>query len=181
MTKGMTPLASWLALFVTLLQLATASAQARPNTAPTSPRFVFRTGELADRVQSDPALGPVLRDAVTRALTNHGMATTPNDGLAATSHARPRHVRTYSIDGGLDRLQRTATPEGERIRAEVNLVLIAEPVHALVGMASGAASAQIPHGVTDPAALRRYETMIISAAVNSALRDLESNLERSPI
>ncbi len=181
MTKGMTPLASWLALFVTLLQLATAGAQSRPHASPTSPRFVFRTGELADRVQSDPALAPVLRDAVTRALAGRNQAATEGTGLTATSRATPRRVRTYSIDGGLDRLQRTATPEGERIRAEVNLVLIAEPVHALVGMASGAATAQIPHGVTDPAALRRYETMIISAAVNSALRDLETNLERSPI
>ncbi len=76
-------------------------------------------------------------------------------------------------------VRRVPGPDGERLRAEVNLVIVSEPQHAIVGMVTGAASLPVPYG-HDAAALRRSEATLITSAVQAALRDVESYLAQTP-
>ncbi len=147
----------------------------------TAVRFLVRPGELADREGSDAARVDLLRDAVRGALRNRGTVALHPGLLPAAAQRRLRSgsLRQFSLDGGLQTVRRVPGPDGERLRAEVNLVIVSEPQHAIVGMVTGAASLPVPYG-HDAAALRRSEATLITSAVQAALRDVESYLAQTP-
>lgn len=140
-------------------------------------RFLVRPGELADRERADPARGELVVNAVRAALTNRGTVALHPGVLppAVQRRLRSRSLRQFSIDGGLQAVRRVPAPEGERLRAEVSLIIVAEPQHAIVGMVTGAASLPAPRS-NDPQSQRRAEATLISAAVQAALRDVEGYL-----
>jgi hypothetical protein len=98
---------------------------------------------------------------------------------AAARRLRSGSLRQFTLDGGLQTVRRVPAPGGERLRAEVSLVIVAEPQHSIVGMVTGAASLPAPLG-NDPQAQRRTEATLITSAVQAALRDLEASLAQIP-
>lgn len=144
-------------------------------------RFLVRPGELADREGNDAARTDLLRSAVREALHNRGTVALHPGLLPASAQRRVRSgaLRQFSLDGGLQTVRRVPAPDGERLRAEVNLVIVSEPQHSIVGMVTGAASVPAPYG-HDHAALRRTEATLINSAVRAALRDVESYLAQTP-
>ena len=143
-------------------------------------RYLVRPGELADRERSDEARGELLRAAVRSALSNRGTVALHPGVLPASAQRRLRSgsLRQFSLDGGLQAVRRVPAPGGDRLRAEVSLVIVAEPQHAIVGMVTGAASLPAPMG--DAQAQRRVEASLIASAVQAALRDVESYLAQTP-
>lgn len=167
-----------------LARLETPSSSARFD--PVQPvdlarvRFLVRPGELADRERSDEARGALLRDAVRSALHNRGTVALHPGVLPAAAQRRLRSgsLRQFSLDGGLQAVRLVPAPGGDRLRAEVSLVIVAEPQHSIVGMVTGAAS--LPAPVGDAQAQRRVEASLIASAVQAALRDVESYLAQTP-
>ena len=165
------------------LETPAASATFDPATPVdlTGVRFLVRPGELADRERADAARGDLLRESVRDALRNRGTVALHPGVLPAAAQRRLRtgSLRQFSLDGGLQAMRRVPAPGGDRLRAEVNLVIVAEPQHAIVGMVTGAASLPAPLG-NDPAAVRRTESTLIHSAVQAALRDVEAYLAQTP-
>jgi hypothetical protein len=143
-------------------------------------RFLVRPGELADRERADAARGALVRDAVRRELRDRGTVALAPAVIppAAQRRIRAGSLRQFSIDGGLQAVRLVPGPGGDRLRAEVNLVIVAEPQHAIVGMVTGAASLPAPSG--SPQAQQRTEATLIASAVHAALRDVEGYLAQTP-
>ena len=165
------------------LETPSASAQFDPAQPVdlASVRFLVRPGELADRERADVARGALVVDAVRAALHNRGTVALHPGVLppAAQRRLRTGSLRQFSIDGGLQAVRRVPSPNGDRLRAEVNLVIVAEPQHAIVGMVTGAASLPAPMS-GDGAAQQRVEATLIASAVQAALRDVEGYLAQTP-
>lgn len=143
-------------------------------------RFLVRPGELADRERSDDDRAELLRAAVRSALRNRGAVALHPGVLPASAQRRVRSgsLRQFSLDGGLQAVRRVPSPAGDRLRAEVSLVIVAEPQHSIVGMVTGAASLPAPMGGAQEQ--RRVEGTLIASAVQAALRDVESYLAQTP-
>ncbi len=153
--------------------------------APTAPtpvdldqsRIVVTAGHLVDHThQNEHHLG-ALRDSVLRTLAEREGVAAPSGAVPASVRARVRRgvARWYSLDGGIQRLVVTELGGGSSVRAEVDLVIVSEPVHAIVGMVSGAATAR---GSTATQALREsLERTAIDGAVRGALQGIARNLE----
>ncbi len=143
-------------------------------------RFLVRPGELADRERSDEDRAELLRAAVRSALRNRGTVALHPGVLPASAQRRVRSgsLRQFSLDGGLQAVRRVPSPGGDRLRAEVSLVIVAEPQHSIVGMVTGAASLPAPMGGAQEQ--RRVEGTLIASAVQAALRDVESYLAQTP-
>ncbi len=143
-------------------------------------RFLVRPGELADREHGDATRAELLRAAVGTALANRDTIALHPGVLPAAAQRRMRNgsLRIFSLDGGLQAMRRVPGPGGERLRAEVSLVIVAEPQHSIVGMLTGAAS--LPAPIPGEAAQRRAESTLIASAVQAALRDVESYLAETP-
>lgn len=144
-------------------------------------RFLVRPGELADRERSDATRGALLRDAVRASLYNRGTVALHPGVLPAAAQRRLRtgSLRQFSLDGGLQAVRRVPSPGGDRLRAEVSLIIVAEPQHAIVGMVTGAASLPAPLS-GDPGEQQRTEARLIGSAVQAALRDVEAYLAQTP-
>jgi hypothetical protein len=155
-----------------------------PTPAPAPPadlstaRFVVTAGPFANRATAEPEHLDTLRTAVDRTLRSQdGVAVTTGPlPPAAVQRLRRGRLRAFSIQGGVTELQVQRLPDVTSVRAQVSLVLVAEPVHAILGMVSGTATVRQPSAGQRPDAERRLQRLAIESAVEGALRDFESQL-----
>ena len=155
---------------------AAGDADDAPPVDLTHVRFLVRPGEMTDPDHSGSARPTMLRDAIRSALRNRDGVALNTGSLPPAVQRRVRSgaVRLFSLDGGVQSVRRVPAAGGERMRAEVNLVIVSEAHHNIVGMVTGAASAPAP--AEGDEASRRVEAMLIDSAVQAALRDIESAL-----
>ncbi|MEZ4406563.1 MAG: hypothetical protein R3A52_08820 [Polyangiales bacterium] len=144
-------------------------------------RYILRPENLADRAGHDADRAAMVRSAVFGALGAQRSVAALVDAppRAAQQRLRRGMIRQFNLEGGLQRLQRAQLPDGDTLRAEVSLVIVSERNHAILGMMSGSAVIRVPASA-DAAALRRYESSVIQAAVRGALRDVETALAMIP-
>lgn len=144
-------------------------------------RYILRPQDLSDRTGQNPEHVIAVRTAVFSALSD-------NSTIAALSAPPPRSalrsihrgtIRQFSLEGGLQRLQRSQLSGTDTLRAEVSLVIVSPRNHAILGMLTGSASLRVPDSADD-VAVRRYETTVIQAAVRGALREITTALEMIP-
>ncbi len=147
-----------------------------------STRFLVGAGALSDAAESDPRHVEILRDAIGPALrAQAGIAVRPGFvPPAAEVRIRRGTLPTYSIDGSVRTLTRTPFDGGLSVRAEVSLVLVAEPRHAIIGMLTGAATARQPGVAASPEHRAELDSIAIRSAVQGALRDLGTTLAAVP-
>ncbi len=166
-----------------LTRLDRAAPASEASSAPTADlarvRFLVRPGELTDAAH-DPARPAMVRDAIGVALRDQGDVALLPGALPAMLQRRVRSgaARVFALDGGVQSVRRVGAPGAERLRAEVNLVIVSDAHHNIVGMVTGAASAPVPSGST--ADDRRLEAMLVEGAVRAALRDVSSALASAP-
>ncbi|MBI5512575.1 MAG: HEAT repeat domain-containing protein [Deltaproteobacteria bacterium] len=141
-------------------------------------RFVVSAGPFANRATAEPEHLEALRTSVDRALRSQDGVALHTGPLppAAVQRLRRGRLRAYSIQGGVTELQVQHVADMVTVRAQVSLVLVAEPVHAIIGMVSGTATVRQPTAGQRPDAERRLQRLAIESAVEGALRDFESQL-----
>ncbi len=141
-------------------------------------RYVVGVGSVVNQAREAAAYSPVVRMAIEQELGGHqGLAARPAVlPPEVESRVRSGAVRSFSLEGGVVSLRRTAMPMAAAVRAEVSLLLIAEPAHAIVGTIAGAATAQEPVAPGTATGSDRLTAHAIQAAVRSALGHIERDL-----
>jgi hypothetical protein len=110
-------------------------------------RVLLTVDRLDGRALASPAEVELTREAMREAArTTPGFALHAGGPLppAARSRSRSRALRWFSLEGSISQLQRQRDGAGVRVRAELSLAIVAEPVHNIVGTLSTAATAQEP-------------------------------------
>jgi len=110
-------------------------------------RVLLTIDRLDGRALATPAEVELTREAMREAArTTPGFALHAGGPLppAARSRSRSRGLRWFSLEGSISQLQRQRDGAGVRVRAELSLAIVAEPVHNIVGTLSTAATAQEP-------------------------------------
>ena len=145
----------------------------------TRARFVVRVGSLSMQVQARAAIVEVMRSAIVQEVGRNADMACAIGPLPADVERRVRGggVRLYALEGGISALRRWSVATQLSVRAEVSLVLMSEPGHAIVGSLSGAATAadQRPTGDVEAFA-QRLEERAIGGAVRGALNNLRTSL-----
>lgn len=165
--------------------VATTAATTAPPNVPRpvnwrTVRSLVALGTMSNRATRDGHHTTLLQDALRVALCeNPTMALDPG-ALPAAARVRLRqgHIRRYAIEGSLTVLRPQAVPGQVAVRAEVAMVLVAEPAHNIIGTISGAATAEAP---TPPANDTRdprpaLERRAIEGAAHGAVSQLATTL-----
>ncbi|MBI5517165.1 MAG: HEAT repeat domain-containing protein [Deltaproteobacteria bacterium] len=146
-------------------------AQAAPApSAPQGSRYLVTVGQ----VQARPGVAPELRLAFRAALEQE-VARHPRLTLQpsqATSASR------WSLEGTLLGASHNTLAGGTSARAEVSLVLLREPLHAIAGTLHGMGTARAEGSLGAPSAV---EFAAVRDALRSALTALESHLGEAPV
>ena len=143
-------------------------------------RVLMTVGPLGNSATADPAHVQHLRDALRASVGQDERYALHPGALpsAATSRLRRGDLRLYSLQGGLTTLREDRPGRSLSVRAEVSLVLVTEPSHAIAATIAGAATAQetppLLAGLPDP--LPRLRQRAIEGAVHGAVRSLEDQL-----
>lgn len=141
-------------------------------------RVLITVGPLANHASLDASHVAHLRQSLQAAVAEDARyAIHPGTPLPPAAQARLRlgTLRRYSIEGGLTTLRESGNVA---VRAEVSLMLLSEPSHALAATLAGSGTAQeAPPAIADlPDPLPRLRLRAIEAAAHGALRELESQL-----
>jgi len=141
-------------------------------------RVLITLGPIANHATLDVGHALRLREALQTAMVEderyalHPGTTLPS---SVTARLRSGSLRRYSLEGGLTTLRESGNIA---VRAEVSLVLLSEPSHAIAATLAGSGTVQetppvIPN-LPDP--LPRLRLRAIEAAAHGALRELQSQL-----
>lgn len=144
-------------------------------------RVLITLGSLANNASTDAAHLAQLREALRAAVgQDERFAIHPGTlPSSATSRLRQGELRAYSLEGTLGSLRPgEAGGPNASVRAEVSLVLVAEPSHSIAATLSGTATAQetrlaIPN---QPDPMPRLRLRAIEGAAHGAMRSLQSQL-----
>jgi len=157
-----------------------------PTSAPNAPidwrrvRVLFTFGALVHH-SSDPTHAAALREALRATVAEDPRYAMHPGTLPSSAASRLRHgdLRTYSLEGTLSALRPgDASGSNLSVRAEVSLVLLAEPSHSIAATITGAATAQearlaIPN---QPDPMPRLRLRAIEGAARGAMRSLQAQL-----
>lgn len=168
------------------LRAGSAPAPGSPAAATPMPPTNWR------RVRTAIAVGTIVHhaheanayNAQFRAALERELALQPGVGFVsatpspeASQRLSSNAVRRFSLEGGVARVRRVDNGGSIQIRAEVSLLLIAEPAHTIIGTMDGSASASesaVP-GATRPDVGRLMATAI-EGAVHSSVSRLSEEL-----
>jgi hypothetical protein len=144
-------------------------------------RFVLRLGTIANRANGAPSMVEVMRNAIVEEVTRSsgGMAMITSALLPPEAEQRIRsgRAREYALEGAVNTLRQWTVATTLSVRAEVSLVLMTHPSHAIVGSLSGAATAQDHTPYYDAARFeRQLQERALVAAVHGALGNLQQSL-----
>jgi hypothetical protein len=159
---------------------ATATSNGSDNNIQNA-RYVVRIGRLANRVDGREAVVEALRNAIEREVSrNPDVAPISARQLPPEIEQRVRSGRlhAFALDGSVSSLRTSVVDTRLSVRAEISLVLMAEPGSSIVGTLSGAATAQdtIPDGAAREPIARRLEARALTGAVHGALGNLRQSL-----
>lgn len=110
-------------------------------------RFVIGVGAINNRATSAAMDADYTRECLRRAIQGDAeFALHPGGALPAAANARIRTgaLRSYSLEGALQSLQRQQAAGQVSVRAELALIILSEPAHSILGTLSTAATAQEP-------------------------------------
>lgn len=143
-------------------------------------RVLISLGPIANHATLDAGHVAHLRQALQAAMVeDERYALHPGTTLpaAATARLRSGSLRRYSLEGGLTTLRESGS-SNLAVRAEVSLVLLSEPAHAIAATLAGSGTVQeTPPVIPDlPDPLPRMRLRAIEAAAHGALRELQSQL-----
>ncbi len=135
-------------------------------------------GNIANHATLDASHVLHLREALQSAMVeDERYALHPGTTLppSVTARLRSGSLRRYSLEGGLTTLRESGNIA---VRAEVSLILLSEPAHAIAATLAGSGTVQetppvIPN-LPDP--LPRLRLRAIEAAAHGALRELQGQL-----
>lgn len=164
---------------------ASAPAPAAPATPATIDwrrvRVLITLGSLVNQASSDATHVAQLREALRAAVGQDARFAIHPGSLPSSVASRLRHgeLRSYSLEGTLGSLRPgEAGGTNASVRAEVSLVLVAEPSHSIAATLSGTATAQearlaIPN---QPDPMPRLRQRAIEGAAHGAMRSLQTQL-----
>ena len=143
-------------------------------------RVLFTLGALVNH-SSDPTHAAALREALRATVAEDDRYAIHPGALPSSAASRLRHgdLQTYSLEGTLSALRPgEASGSNLSVRAEVSLVLLAEPSHSIAATISGSATAQetrlaIPN---QPDPMPRLRLRAIEGAARGAMRSLQAQL-----
>ncbi len=141
-------------------------------------RVLISLGPIANHATLDAGHVLQLREALQAAMVEderyalHPGTTLPS---SVTARLRSGSLRRYSLEGGLTTLRESGNIA---VRAEVSLILLSEPAHAIAATLAGSGTVQeAPPVIPDlPDPLPRLRLRAIEAAAHGALRELQSQL-----
>jgi len=144
-------------------------------------RVLFTLGALVNNSSADPTHAAALREALRATVAEDQRYAIHPGALPSTASSRLRHgdLQTYSLEGTLSALRPgEASGSNLSVRAEVSLVLLAEPSHSIAATISGSATAQevrlaIPN---QPDPMPRLRLRAIEGAARGAMRSLQAQL-----
>lgn len=144
-------------------------------------RYGLVLGSFSNRAGGRAALVDVMRRAIiTEVERTEDMACSlnspPPEALRRTQGGQ---LRVFALEGSVHSLRRWVVASTLSVRAEVSLVLLAQPARSMLGSLSGAATAQDPSRTDDDAALR-LEQRALEGAVRGALSGLRASLAHAP-
>lgn len=160
--------------------IAVATGASQEATDWTRARFVLRAGSLANRADQRAQIVDALRSALAQEVSRIDQVAFSTGALPPEAERRVRsgRLRVYAIDGSVQQLRRWTVASTLSVRAEVSLVLVAEPARAIVGSMSGAATAQntTAPGQSADVLARDLEQRALTGAVRGAIANLRSSL-----
>jgi hypothetical protein len=144
-------------------------------------RVLITLGSLVNRASTDATHVAQLREALRVAVGQDERYAIHPGSLPSSVASRLRHgeLRAYSLEGTLGSLRSgEAGGPNVSVRAEVSLVLVAEPSHSIAATLSGTATAQearlaIPN---QPDPMPRLRQRAIEGAARGAMRSLQTQL-----
>ncbi len=144
-------------------------------------RVLITLGSLVNQASSDATHVAQLREALRAAVGQDERFAIHPGSLPSSVASRLRHgdLRAYSLEGTLGSLRPgEAGGTNASVRAEVSLVLVAEPSHSIAATLSGTATAQearlaIPN---QPDPMPRLRQRAIEGAAHGAMRSLQTQL-----
>jgi hypothetical protein len=143
-------------------------------------RYVLRAGSLANRADQRAQIVDALRSALAQEVSRLDQVAFSTGSLPPEAERRVRsgRLRVYAVDGSVQQLRRWTVASTLSVRAEVSLVLVAEPARAIVGSMSGAATAQntTAPGQSADTLVRDLELRALAGAVRGAVANLRTSL-----
>lgn len=143
-------------------------------------RYVLRAGSLANRADQRAQIVDALRSALAQEVSRLDQVAFSAGSLPPEAERRVRsgRLRVYAVDGSVQQLRRWTVASTLSVRAEVSLVLVAEPARAIVGSMSGAATAQntTAPGQSADTLARDLEQRALAGAVRGAVANLRTSL-----
>jgi len=144
-------------------------------------RVLFTLGALVNHSSADPTHAAALREALRATVAEDQRYAIHPGALPSSASSRLRHgdLQTYSLEGTLSALRPgEASGSNLSVRAEVSLVLLAEPSHSIAATITGSATAQevrlaIPN---QPDPMPRLRLRAIEGAARGAMRSLQAQL-----
>ena len=165
------------------------SSSAPTTPAPVTPaaidwrrvRVLITLGSLVNHASNDAAHLAQLREALHASVGQDERFAIHPGTLPSSAASRLRHgeLRVYSLEGTLGSLRPgEAGGPSASVRAEVSLVLVAEPSHSIAATLSGTATAQearlaLPN---QPDPMPRLRLRAIEGAARGAMRSLQTQL-----
>jgi hypothetical protein len=148
------------------------TARSPSATAPTArgERYLVTVGQLQARPGVSQDLRLAFRSALEQEVARHPRLTL--QASQATGGSR------WSLEGTLLMADHSALAGGTTARAEVSLVLLREPLHAIAGTLHGMGTARVEGAV---GAASVVEFAAVRDALRSALTELEMHLGDAPI
>lgn len=143
-------------------------------------RYVLRAGSLANRADQRAQIVDALRSALAQEVSRLDQVAFSAGSLPPEAERRVRsgRLRVYAVDGSVQQLRRWTVASTLSVRAEVSLVLVAEPARAIIGSMSGAATAQntTAPGQSADTLARDLEQRALAGAVRGAVANLRTSL-----
>jgi hypothetical protein len=143
-------------------------------------RYVLRAGSLANRADQRAQIVDALRSALAQEVSRLDQVAFSLGSLPPEAERRVRsgRLRVYAVDGSVQQLRRWTVASTLSVRAEVSLVLVAEPARAIVGSMSGAATAQntTAPGQSADTLVHDLEQRALAGAVRGAVANLRTSL-----
>ena len=143
-------------------------------------RVLFTLGALVNH-SSDPTHAAALREALRATVAEDPRYAMHPGALPSSAASRLRHgdLQAYSLEGTLSALRPgDANGSMQSVRAEVSLVLLAEPSHSIAATITGSATAQEARLAiaNQPDPMPRLRLRAIEGAARGAMRSLQAQL-----
>ncbi|MBI5518092.1 MAG: hypothetical protein HY909_30255 [Deltaproteobacteria bacterium] len=146
---------------------------------PAGVRYVVVLGPIANNDTAADPLLPTLRRVLLQELRGRPTMLVREERFEAQDvpMAQAHHLAMYGLQGGVNELHIRYRHHRLKVRAEVNLVMVAEPQHAILGMLSARAETEGPRGAPDsPEERQRLSALVVESAASGALGGLDAEL-----